>query len=338
MAPLKTQKQKGGLKVSGIGLVFEKGKLGIHLDASLLVGPIGAGLKGLTISFDLSKIGGLHDLLKCPVDVSMDGFDMSFDKDPTAEMEQFSGGVTVSLKTFSIAALGQYAQVAEVPQVHPAYDSFFVYAMMEGTLFTVGWADVPGLIAGFGYNSKLRLPAGRVSGSDSKDSAAAADEGGAVQAGKDTWVVRGDALHFQVRSPVPISSGAVDGIDGNNGGKGAARGSTILSRPMQVRDGDGRDLRSNLQVSAHAVINGQAADPIPFRLAEEIWDHVPNDYLDPGRSAPTTHHLVGLSVLPPPAKAAGHQVPLKPIPPETHTSSGYEVVPWQFRMPERCAV
>jgi hypothetical protein len=167
MAPLK--KQKGGLKISGIGLSFDAGILAIHLDARVSIGPIEAGIKGLAVLFDLSKVTGLHDLPKCDVDVRIDGFDMAFDRPPvmlagalyhaqSAQSELYNGGVAVALSKFSIAALGQYAQVAASPP-DPAYDSFFVYARLEGTLFTIGWAEITGLIAGFGYNSKLRLPA-----------------------------------------------------------------------------------------------------------------------------------------------------------------------------------
>ncbi|KAK3899561.1 hypothetical protein C8A05DRAFT_18020 [Staphylotrichum tortipilum] len=166
MAPLK--KQKGGLKISGIGLSFDAGVLEIHLDARVSIGPIEAGIRGLAVIFNLSKARGLHDLLKCDVDVRIDGFDMAFDRPPvmlagalyharSAQAEVYNGGVAISLRKFSIAALGQYAQVA-AKHPDPAYDSFFVYARMEGTLFTVGWAEITGLIAAFGYNSRLRLP------------------------------------------------------------------------------------------------------------------------------------------------------------------------------------
>ncbi|KAJ4287909.1 hypothetical protein N0V88_007529 [Collariella sp. IMI 366227] len=164
--PLK--KQKGSLKISGIGLFFDSGVLEIHLDARVSIGPIGAGIKGLAVMFNLSKAKGLHDLLKCDVDVRIDGFDMAFDRPPVMlagalyhtksnEAELYNGGVAISLSKFSMAALGQYAQVvAKHPD--PAYDSFFVYGRLEGTLFTVGWAEITGLIAAFGFNSKLRLP------------------------------------------------------------------------------------------------------------------------------------------------------------------------------------
>ncbi|KAK3364725.1 hypothetical protein B0T25DRAFT_599276, partial [Lasiosphaeria hispida] len=168
MAPMK--RQKGGLKISGIGLSFDDGVLAIHLDARASLGPIEAGVKGLVVQFNLSNMKGLHDLYNCDIDAHIDGFDISFDRPPVMlagalyhmkmiQTDVYSGGIAVAVPSLSIAALGQYVQVAARPP-EPAYASFFVYAMLEGTLFSVGWADINGLIAGFGYNSKLRLPEG----------------------------------------------------------------------------------------------------------------------------------------------------------------------------------
>ena len=160
--------KKGPIKLSGIGITFEKEILQIHLDASVLVGPIGAGVSGLTVRLDISKTHGLHNLLSVGVSVHIDGFEVSFDRAPVLlagallneerpESKRFSGGIALSLKALSVGAMGMYEQVYPTAKM-PAYDSFFVYASIEGTLFTVGWAEVRGLIAGFGYNSRLRLP------------------------------------------------------------------------------------------------------------------------------------------------------------------------------------
>lgn len=166
MMPIK--KSKGGVSLSGIGVTFENKVLRIHLDAKVLVGPVGAGVKGLQVNLDLAKAKGLHDLLAVGVSIDIQGFELSFERSPlllagaldhekTAQSNRFQGGIAISLKAISINALGMYEQVYASPPM-PAYDSFFVYGMVEGTLFTVGWAEVRGIIAAFGYNSRLRLP------------------------------------------------------------------------------------------------------------------------------------------------------------------------------------
>ncbi|KAL7931428.1 hypothetical protein V8C35DRAFT_116546 [Trichoderma chlorosporum] len=166
-APLENKK-KGPLTLSGVALSYEGGKLRIHLDASVLIGPIGAGVQGLNLIMDVSKVNGLHNLLHMPMDVQIEGFDMSFKRSPVLlagalyhkpKTQAFYGGIAISLSKLSVAALGMYSQmdaVANPPA--PAYDSFFVYGMVEGLIFTVGWAEIRGLILGFGYNSRLRLP------------------------------------------------------------------------------------------------------------------------------------------------------------------------------------
>ncbi|KAG5757324.1 hypothetical protein H9Q70_000175 [Fusarium xylarioides] len=163
-------KKKGALTLSGISLSYEGGILRIHLDASVLIGPISAGIQGLTlvVRLDSKQIHGLHDILHVPIDVEVEGFDMSFSRMPIQiagalhhkpGTKAYFGGVAISLSTFSIAALGSYEQVpANAATGTPEYDSFFIYAMMEGLIFTMGWAEVRGLMAGFGYNSRLRLP------------------------------------------------------------------------------------------------------------------------------------------------------------------------------------
>ncbi|EWG52350.1 hypothetical protein FVEG_11121 [Fusarium verticillioides 7600] len=163
-------KKKGPLTLSGISLSYEGGVLRIHLDASVLIGPISAGIQGLTlvVRLDSKQIHGLHDILHVPIDVEVEGFDMSFTRMPIQiagalhhkpGTKAYFGGVAISLSTFSIAALGSYEQVpANAATGTPEYDSFFIYAMMEGLIFTMGWAEIRGLMAGFGYNSRLRLP------------------------------------------------------------------------------------------------------------------------------------------------------------------------------------
>ncbi|PNP55907.1 hypothetical protein FNYG_15436 [Fusarium nygamai] len=163
-------KKKGPLTLSGISLSYEGGVLRIHLDASVLIGPISTGIQGLTlvVRLDSKQIHGLHDILHVPIDVEVEGFAMSFSRMPIQiagalhhkpGTKAYFGGVAISLSTFSIAALGSYEQVpANAATGTPEYDSFFIYAMMEGLIFTMGWAEVRGLMAGFGYNSRLRLP------------------------------------------------------------------------------------------------------------------------------------------------------------------------------------
>jgi hypothetical protein len=164
------EKKKGPLTLSGISLSYEGGVLRIHLDASVLIGPISAGIQGLNlvVRLDSKQIHGLHDILHVPIDVEVEGFDMSFSRMPIQiagalhhkpGTKAYFGGVAISLSTFSIAALGMYEQVpANAANGTPEYDSFFIYAMMEGLIFTMGWAEIRGLMAGFGYNSRLRLP------------------------------------------------------------------------------------------------------------------------------------------------------------------------------------
>ncbi|KAK7420242.1 hypothetical protein QQX98_002897 [Neonectria punicea] len=160
MAPLK--RKKAGLSISGLGISFENRMIQLHLDAVLDIGPMTAGIRGLNVSLDIQSAKGLHGLLAAHMTASISGFDLTFDRSPMllsgalihqkrGNTEIFSGGMAISLKEITVGAVGLY-------QKEDTYDSFFAYAMVEGTLFTIGWAEIKGLIAGFGYNSRLNLP------------------------------------------------------------------------------------------------------------------------------------------------------------------------------------
>jgi hypothetical protein len=127
----------------------------------LTIGPMSAIVHGLVVMLDLSHAKGLHQLLAgqlggVPISASVDGLDLSFERQPVVlagglthskgadRSDMFSGNVAVALTQLSLAAFGQYQKMPAAGPDRPAYD--------------VGWAEVHGIAAGFGLDSKLSEP------------------------------------------------------------------------------------------------------------------------------------------------------------------------------------
>lgn len=104
----------------------------------------------------------------------------------------------------------------------------------------------------------------------------------------DTWTVRNNDFHFQVRSTVPITTASVT----SSPTAPEAGAANIASRPMHLPSS--QSLTSTFSVSVRPT-NTNNTDTLPFRLAAPIWSPLPSNhwgaysrtpdsYLDPSRS------------------------------------------------------
>ncbi|KAL8792889.1 MAG: hypothetical protein Q9195_004531 [Heterodermia aff. obscurata] len=195
-APFKVK--LGPLSVSNIGLWYKKGMIGITLDATLLLGPVGLALLGFTIGMPFNDKYSLKN--PPPVDTmtwGLQGLIVSLNRPPLTIAGGFmrdtsnpkikvmySGGLVVGFKPWLFEAMGAYANVTKglkfnattidtdpMSIVHAssatkvnasgADDTFtfaFIYVRLNGPLFSVGFADFAGLVGGFGVNSDIVLP------------------------------------------------------------------------------------------------------------------------------------------------------------------------------------
>ncbi|KAK3320289.1 hypothetical protein B0T19DRAFT_361934 [Cercophora scortea] len=168
----------GPLTFENIGLqwIQKEKRLGVVLDATFLMGPIGLALLGFCLS----------------PKVDLAGLIVSFDKDPLTvaggfmhtRMEggdYYAGGLIIAFKPWMIQAVGVYGNapsklppapppasqglVVEIPRNFDSTDDtpktftmVFIIFKLEGPLFSVGFADISGLTGGVGVNSNIRLP------------------------------------------------------------------------------------------------------------------------------------------------------------------------------------
>ncbi|SPJ78223.1 uncharacterized protein FTOL_06612 [Fusarium torulosum] len=202
----------GPLSVGNLGLWFKDGMIGVTLDATLIMGPLGLSLLGFAIGV---PFGGKYFLANPPppsaIDWGLSGLSLSMDKPPLTiaggftrdtsnpDVEvMYTGGLIVGFKPWSFEAMGAYATVYKTQiasgewvttidtkplsqfsllslqddvedangnevakadgEKRPTFTFSFIYVKMNGPLFSVGFADVAGLVGGFGINSDITLP------------------------------------------------------------------------------------------------------------------------------------------------------------------------------------
>ena len=147
------QKTFGPVYLARIGLGFSEGQARFLLDASLSLGGITFSMIGLGVSttlkpfaphFELSGLG--LDFDRTPVEIGG-----AFLRSLVNGTDEYSGAAVIRMETFSLAALGSYAELN-------GQASLFVYAVLDYPLGGPSFFFVTGLAAGFGYNRRVLLP------------------------------------------------------------------------------------------------------------------------------------------------------------------------------------
>ncbi|KAH6632440.1 hypothetical protein F5144DRAFT_650477 [Chaetomium tenue] len=145
-APMK--KKAGAISITNVGL---------------RLGPVSFTL----IGFDIGMLFKSLDTVP-HFDVQLEGLAAAFDKAPltiagvirrghTDSMVYYAGGLIFGYAPYQFMAAGFYGQVNGEAGVNP-YTTIFIFAKLDGPLISVGFADITGLTAGFGYNSEAKIP------------------------------------------------------------------------------------------------------------------------------------------------------------------------------------
>ena len=162
------------LSISGLTFQFKQGSLYIDIDATLLLGPISFTAIGFEIVLHLSKVV-LNDLSQMLtngfITFGIHGLDISIDQSPLEiagvfihtlgtdqqgdSIDEYMGGVAIGFEEWQFVAVGAYEIVTSATN---KYKSVFIYAKLNGPLFSLGFATVSGVRLGFGYNSVVRSP------------------------------------------------------------------------------------------------------------------------------------------------------------------------------------
>ncbi|MFF3755349.1 DUF6603 domain-containing protein [Streptomyces sp. NPDC002018] len=156
------QKQLGVVQINRVGVLYQHNALLFALDAGVHLGPLALSLDGLAVGSALDRFAPAFHLdglglgyAAPPVEIS--GALLHI---PDAQLAdgvafQFDGTATVALPSFSLAAVGSYAQLTN------GQPSLFVFAQLEAPMGGPPPILVTGLMAGFGFNRELALPSAR---------------------------------------------------------------------------------------------------------------------------------------------------------------------------------
>ncbi|MCG5217326.1 DUF6603 domain-containing protein [Streptosporangium soli] len=156
---ISVQKKLGVVQINRVGVMYQHNVLLFELDAAVTLGPLSLSFDGLAVgspldrfapTFDLSGLGVSYNAP--PVEISGALLHLPDDQlDPSVAF-QYDGTATLALPSFSLAAIGSYAQLKD------GEPSLFIFAQLEAPLLEVPPVLVSGLMAGFGYNRELTMP------------------------------------------------------------------------------------------------------------------------------------------------------------------------------------
>jgi hypothetical protein len=154
------QRTVGPLSINRVGILLQGNALLLGLDAGLTLGPLGISLDGLAVGSTLTAFHPVFDLAGLGLDYTTGPLHISgaLRRVPEADLPsgttlQFDGSALVQAETFGLAAIGSWAQLTD------GQPSLFVFAQYDEPLGGPPAFFVTGLMAGFGYNRSLALPA-----------------------------------------------------------------------------------------------------------------------------------------------------------------------------------
>ena len=161
-APFK--KKAGPLSLKNIGLKYANKQVYILFDATFDLGPLEFSLLGFSIGLEIFK---LNEKLEVHTP-TIEGFSIGFQKRPLTiggiirhgkkpGLEYYAGGLIVGFIPYEFIAAGFYGNATDGNGQQ--FISMFLFAKLNGPLFSLGFADISGVTGGFGYNSEVRTPA-----------------------------------------------------------------------------------------------------------------------------------------------------------------------------------
>jgi hypothetical protein len=155
------EKTFGFFSFKRIGVQYQGGKLLVALDAAILLGPLTFSMDGLSVDSPLTQftphfhLSGLGlSYTKAPVEI-MGAFLAIPDKQLAPNVAyQYDGLAVIGAEQYSFAAIGSYARL-----MNNGDPSLFVFAQVEGAFGGPPAFFITGIMAGFGYNRTLAIPA-----------------------------------------------------------------------------------------------------------------------------------------------------------------------------------
>ncbi|HEX6292728.1 MAG TPA: DUF6603 domain-containing protein [Herpetosiphonaceae bacterium] len=156
------QKTFGIFSFKRIGILYQDdGTLFIVLDSAIVLGPLTFSMDGLALgsplthfspAFHLSGLGLAYN--QPPLEIMGAFFAVPAKQLAPDTAYQYDGLAVIKASQFSFSAIGSYAQLASSGE-----PSLFVFAQVEGAFGGPPAFFITGIMAGFGYNRALQIPA-----------------------------------------------------------------------------------------------------------------------------------------------------------------------------------
>ncbi len=154
------QKKFGPVNFQSIGIRYRKGRIWIALKSALSTAGLTMELLDMSVGSTLDKFkpGFALDGIGMGYKNKTLGIEGTFLQIPGSDVEdglEFAGGAVFKTRAFSLSAMGSYAETKEN---NNKLVSMFVFAQISRPFGGPPPFFVNGILAGFGYNSKLRIP------------------------------------------------------------------------------------------------------------------------------------------------------------------------------------
>ncbi|KAF5536846.1 hypothetical protein FNAPI_11620 [Fusarium napiforme] len=174
-------KTMGPVTITGIGVAVDVDgeKLKIIIDGTVKLGPIDLTLIGFSLDFDLKGVTlTTLEKIKLPT-FNLAGLAVGFQKDPitiaglferqiTPGSDLYLGGAIIGFKEWRLEAGGYYGKSKAPPKSkslsnfrtleEEEFKAFLAYFRVSGPIATIGYAEIRGVVGGFGYNTSVRIP------------------------------------------------------------------------------------------------------------------------------------------------------------------------------------
>ncbi|HET6997362.1 MAG TPA: DUF6603 domain-containing protein [Solirubrobacterales bacterium] len=152
------QRQLGPVQFSRVGVIYEEGALFFAIDAALAAGPLTISVDGLGLGSKLTEFAPAFTLSGAGVEfeqppLRIGGALLRIVPPPAGTTFELDGSLTIEAEQFAIGAVGSYAVLES------GAPSLFVFGQLTMPLGGPPAFFVTGLMAGFGVNRSLAIPA-----------------------------------------------------------------------------------------------------------------------------------------------------------------------------------
>lgn len=152
------------LNIRHMGLKMkDKNSLTITIDAVVFIGLVSLNLISFEVDINFADFRPPSDVAKLGIGFSLHGMALAFSRPPATLAGLFEQEINGSVSTYADSlsvGVGEWQFLAaSVCEEHDDFKTIFMFVKLSGPLISFLFAEVNGIVGGFGHKSSLRLPA-----------------------------------------------------------------------------------------------------------------------------------------------------------------------------------